>query len=131
MIEISTDKHRLNIDYIFSFLSQSYWANKRTIEQVKESINNSLCFGMYKEGKQIGFARVITDKVVSSYLMDVFIDEKHQHQGYGEQLIRYIYQHEDLMQVKSHYLITKDAQTFYHKFGFKVYPTPEKFMIKR
>lgn len=131
MIEISTDKNILDINYIHQFLINSYWAKDRTIEQMQESINNSLCFGMYVNGKQIGFARVITDKILFSYLADVFIDEAYQGKKNGEKLLTEIYNHNDLQNVSTHYLITKDAQTFYSKFGFEEYPTPDRFMIKR
>ena len=131
MITISTDKNLLDIAYIHQFLNNTYWANGRTMEKVQGSINNSLCFGMYLNGKQIGFARIVTDTVLFSYLADVFIDDKHQGKLYGENLLTEIYNHIDLKNVSTHYLITKDAQTFYTKLGFSEYPTPDRFMIKR
>lgn len=131
MITVSTDKNLLDIPFIHHFLSTSYWAKGRTLEEVKKSIKNSLCFGIYHHEKQIGFARVLTDKVVFSYIMDVFIDKNHQGKKYGEQLMNYIYSHPDLINVENHCLITKDAQSFYKKFGFNNYSTPEKFMLKK
>ncbi len=130
MALISTDKKKLDIDYIFEVLSKTYWAHSRSIDEIKESINNSLCFGMYIDGKQMGFARVVTDKVVFSYLMDVFIDERFRGQNFGSELIDKIYHHKDLVNVKNHYLHTKDAQEFYKKHGFEIYGFPFKFMIK-
>ncbi len=130
MLKINTNKTELDIDFIYAFLKKSYWANNRTKEEIQKSIDNSLCFGMYLENKQIGFARILTDTVVFSYLMDVFIDQKYQGKKYGEQLLNHIYNHVDLKNVNKHYLLTKDAQNFYHKFGFKEYPTPNRFMIK-
>lgn len=127
---VSTKKNLLDIDYIYNFLIKTYWANKRTFDQVKKSIDNSLCFGLYLDQKQIGFARIVTDKVVFSYLMDVFIDEKHQGKEYGKYLLKEIYLHPDLVDVKNHYLHTKDAQDFYRYFNFEIYSTPEKFMVK-
>lgn len=131
MIEINTDRNLLNVKYIQQFLSNTYWANKRTLKQVQESINNSLCFGIYLNKIQIGFARIVTDKVVFSYLMDVFIDKEFQSKNYGKILLSEIYKHNDLVNVRSHYLITKDAQDFYSKFGFEVYQNPDRFMLKR
>ena len=130
-IEISTDKERLNIDFIFDFLSHSYWAKNRSKTEVIESINHSLCFGMYLDEIQIGFARVVTDKVVFSYIMDVFIDPQYQGNKYGQMMMAYIYNHSSLINVNSHYLLTKDAQKFYTKFNFDIYPTPEKFMLRK
>ena len=70
---ISTDKEKLDIDTIYTFLSNSYWASTRSLKQIIESITNSLCFGVYDIDKQVGFARVITDYSTFAYLADVFI----------------------------------------------------------
>ena len=88
MIEISTIKERLDINYIYDFLKNAYWAKTRSKEDVEESINNSLCFGVYLERQQIGFARVVTDQVVFSYLMDVFIDERFRGKNYAVLLLK-------------------------------------------
>lgn len=131
MLEINTDKNQLDLEFIYQFLSKTYWAKERTKDEVQKSIDNSLCFGMYLDNKQIGFARVITDSVVFSYLLDVFIDANQQGKKYGNKLLTKIYSHADLIPVRSHYLHTKDAQEFYKKYGFEIYGTPEKFMIKK
>ena len=73
MVEISTDRERLDVDFIHRFLTDSsYWAQGRSREGVERTIRNSLCFGAYADGRQAGFARVITDEVVFGYLADVF-----------------------------------------------------------
>ncbi len=131
MIEINTDKKLLDINFIYKFLCKSYWAKNRTLEEVQESIDNSFCFGVYLKNKQIGFARIITDKIVFSYLMDVFIDESYQGSNYGEQLLVEIYKHPILKKVKSHFLITKDAQDFYKKFGFRKFENSDKVIMKK
>lgn len=64
MIEISTDKSKLQIDMIHQFLTKAYWAKGRTVDEVKKTIAHSLCFGVYLKGQQIGFARVATDFTV-------------------------------------------------------------------
>ena len=72
---ISTDKSKLDLSVIHGFLSTSYWAEDIPVEIVKKSIENSLCFGVYSENTQIGFARVISDYTTFAYLADVFIIE--------------------------------------------------------
>ena len=72
---ITTETSFFNVEFIHAFLSQSYWAENIPIETVQKSIDNSLCFGVFHLGRQIGFARVITDKATFAYLADVFIDE--------------------------------------------------------
>jgi hypothetical protein len=81
MISISTDKAKLDVPFIQHFLKDIYWAAGRTIDEVQRTIDASFCFGIYLDGKQIGFARVVTDYVVFAYLMDVFIDEAHRGKG--------------------------------------------------
>ncbi len=131
MIEIKTDKNLLDINFIHQFLSRSYWAKNRTLEDVQESIDNSFCFGVYLKNRQIGFARIVTDKIVFSYLMDVFIDESYQGNNYGEQLLIEIYNHSYLRKVKNHFLITKDSQEFYTRFGFRKFINSDKVIMKK
>ena len=130
MIAVSTDKNRLNIPFIQHFLKDVYWAAGRTLEEVQTTIDSSFCFGIYLDGKQIGFARVITDYVVFAYVMDVFIDENHRGKGYSSILIDNMMKEPKLQHVKIWRLATSDAHFLYEKFGFKVLAHPEKMMEK-
>src|SRR5689334_15698606 len=109
MISISTDKTKLDIHFIHNFTKDIYWAAPRTIEEVEKVIESSFCFGIYIDGRQIGFARVITDYVVFAYLMDVFIDEKYRGQGYASKLIEAMITEPELQKVKIWRLATSDA----------------------
>lgn len=128
---ISTDKSFLNPEIIYQYLKESYWAQARTYEQVLESIRNSLCFGMYENKNQIGFARVITDNSTFAYLADVFILPSHQKMGLGKWLMEVIFNKEELKNISSWMLVTKDAQDLYKKFGFMEFPNPERVMMKK
>jgi GNAT superfamily N-acetyltransferase len=128
MIEISTDKNRLNIDFIHAFLSNSYWGKGRTIEEVKRSIEHSICFGIYLDGQQIGFTRVLTDQTIFAYLMDVFIDEKYRGKGYSKLLLTEILSTPYLKEVKKWALKTGDAHGLYEQFGFHLVNDPENWM---
>lgn len=130
-ILISTDKKKLNIELIYDFLSNSYWAKGRTKAQVEKSIENARCYGIYLEKEQIGFARIVTDKVVFAYLMDVFIVDNQRGKGYASQLMNAILKDEEIAQVQNWFLRTNDAQPFYEKLGFVELENPEKTMIKR
>ncbi|MFM2213906.1 MAG: hypothetical protein RL427_1169 [Bacteroidota bacterium] len=130
MITISTDKRKLDVPFIQNFLKDIYWAAGRTIEEVQVTIDASVCFGIYLDNQQIGFARVITDYVVFAYLMDVFIDEKHRGQGYSSLLINAMMKDPQLQQVKIWRLATSDAHFLYEKFGFTPLAHPEKMMEK-
>ena len=130
MISVSTDKTKLDIPFLQDFLKDIYWAAGRTIDEVQTTIDSSVCFGIYLEEVQIGFARVITDYVVFGYLMDVFITEEHRGNGYSSILIEAMMKEPVLQEVKIWRLATSDAHFLYEKFGFKALAHPEKMMEK-
>ncbi|WP_303922911.1 GNAT family N-acetyltransferase [Draconibacterium sediminis] len=129
MIEISTDKEKLDIRAIHSYLAnESYWAKGRTLETVQRSIENSLCFGVYLENRQVGFARVITDYAVFAWLLDVFILPEYQGNGYGKKLLRAIMTHDNLQGLRRWGLGTDDAHGLYKQFGFAPLNMPGNMM---
>lgn len=130
MIRVSTDKDKLDISFIHKFLTNTYWAKGRTMEEVKTTIENSFCFGIYNNGKQIGFARVVTDYVVFAYIMDVFIVEEQQGKGYSSLLMDKLLNEPAFKKVKTWRLATADAHFLYEKFGFGALANPEKQMEK-
>lgn len=128
---ISTDKNKLDVVNIHDYLcNRSYWGQGRTIEAVRKSVDNSLCFGLY-DGHDlfVGFARVITDFTVFAYLLDLFILESHRNQGLGKKLVDHIVNDDVLKSVRWR-LDTKDAHELYRKFGFREPASPEKIMEK-
>ena len=128
---ISTDKSKLNISLIHEFLDKrSYWAKGRSLATVQKSIENSLCFGVYKDNEQVGFARVATDYAVFAWIMDVFIIEEYRKQGLGKLLMESILEYPDLQSLKKWGLATQDAHELYKKFGFKSLLHPEYIMEK-
>jgi GNAT superfamily N-acetyltransferase len=130
MITVSTDKKKLDVPFIQHFLKDIYWAAGRTIDEVQRTIDSSVCFGIYLDDVQIGFARVITDYVVFAYMMDVFITEGHRGKGYSSILISAMMEEPILKEVKIWRLATKDAHFLYEKFGFKTLAYPESMMEK-
>lgn len=96
-IEISTDPNRLDVDLIHRWLSEeSYWAGGVSREIVARAIDNSLCFGVYLEGQQVGLARVVTDRATFAWLDDVFILDSYRGRGYGKALIAAVVAHPEL-----------------------------------
>jgi len=117
---ISTDKTRLDTTAIHDFISISYWADGRTMEEVRSTIENSLCFGIYmKKGRQIGFARVVTDYTFFGYIMDFIVFKEYQGNGYGKILMDFMMDHEVIKNLRTIGLKTKDAHEFYKRYGFK------------
>lgn len=125
---ISTDKSKLDLGIIHNFLKNSYWARNIPLSIIKKSIRNSLCFGVYKDKKQIGFARVISDYATFAYVADVFILETHQGIGLSKWLMKSILSHPKLRDLRRWILVTKDAHGLYLKYGFKPLKAPERFM---
>ena len=128
---ISDDKARLDRPLIHRFLSQrSYWAKDAPVEIVERSIEHSLCFGLYKGGRQIGFARAVTDFATFAWLADVFIVEETRGHGYGKKLVAAIVAHPGLQGLRRFMLGTRDAHALYTQYGFAPLKYPERFMEK-
>jgi N-acetylglutamate synthase-like GNAT family acetyltransferase len=125
---ISSDAALLNLEAIHGFLAQSYWAKGIPKPLVERMIQNSLCWGVYHQGAQIGFARVISDKATFAYLCDVFIATEHRGRGLSKALVATILAHPDLQGLRRWMLVTADAQGLYEQLGFKVVPQPERHM---
>jgi len=124
---ISVDPERLDFGIIHDFLTHSYWAKGISLDQVKKSVENSLCFGVYEKARQIGFARVITDFARIAHLADVFILEPYRGRGLAKWLMQCITSHPELQGLKW-VLRTKDAHGLYRKFGFEALQQPETYM---
>ncbi len=125
---ISTEKDKLQLDEIYTYLSRSYWARGRTREVVQLSLQHSLCFGLYKDGRQIGLARVISDRATYAYLCDVYVLEDYQGRGLGTWLISAVMAHPELQGLRRWTLATRDAHDLYRKFGFTELKSPERWM---
>ncbi len=126
---ISSDKNKIDIDYVHEFLSHSYWSPGVPMETVKKAMNGSLCFGVYDNGKQIGYARMVTDTATFAYLADVFIDENYRGKGLAKWLVTTILAHPDLQGLRRILLATKDAHALYEQLGFIAINNPERYMV--
>lgn len=128
---ISTDKSLLDFDTIHHYLSvESYWAKGLPAEKLARAIENSLCFGVFKEKRQAGFARVVTDKATFAYICDVFILPGYRGIGLSKWLIQTITEHPDLQGLRRWSLATADAHGLYSQFGFTQITRPERWMEK-
>ena len=126
---ISTDRERLNLEVIYGFLTNCYWAKGIPREVVERSIRHALCFGIYDgKGAQFGFARVISDFATVAYIGDVFVLETHRGRGLGKWLMQCIMQHPALQNLRRWILTTRDAHALYSQVGFAPVKFPERFM---
>jgi GNAT superfamily N-acetyltransferase len=126
--EITSDPARFDVDAIHDFLARSYWSPGIPRDIVERALANSLCFGVLYEDRQVGFARVVTDKATFAYLADVFILPEHRGMGLAKQLIEDVLRHPDLQGLRRFLLATRDAHTLYAKFGFKPLARPDRIM---
>ncbi len=128
---ISTDKARLQFDTIQRFLAEeSYWAANRTPQQSLTAIENSICFGLYTEDRQIGFARVVSDLATFAYLGDVFVIAEFRGQGLSKWLMETIIAHPELQGLRRWVLATRDAHGLYEQYGFEALHCPDRWMEK-
>lgn len=115
---LSDNKDLIQIDVVFKMLWKTYWASDRKKEIIIKSIENSKCYGLYFNGKQIGFTRVVTDEATFAWICDVIIQEEYRAKGLGKWMVECVIKEENirnLLQV----LATKDAHELYSKYGFK------------
>lgn len=120
---VSTDPGKLDLQVIHQYLScESYWAQNIPLEVVQRSIANSFCFGLYYNDRQIGFARLVTDKATFAYLADVFILPGYRGKGLSKWLMETIHAHPDVQGLRRWMLGTRDAHSLYKQFGWVSLP---------
>ena len=115
---LTDNRSEVDIDVVHHLVSTSYWAMGRSKSVVEKTVENSLCFSLFLNEDQIGFARVVTDYAVFAWIADVVIHPNHRGKGLGKFLIEVIDQHPDVPDDLK-LLRTKDAHTLYERFGFE------------
>ncbi len=129
---ISTDPARLDLDFVHGFLAnESYWAKGIDRDTVERSVKHSLNFGLYTPTGQVGYLRIITDYATYAYISDVFVAAPYRGQGLAQMLMRCAMAHPELQGFRKWDLDTRDAQSLYYRFGFRVSPTPGTHMVYR
>lgn len=122
---ISTDRARLDVELIHGFLAREFWDTVGiTREVLQRAIEHSLCFGVYEEERQVGFARVVTDRATFAFLTDDFVVESHRGRGLARWLLRCVLQHPDLQGLRRRMLVTRDPR-LYREAGFGPPREPE------
>lgn len=128
--EIDDDTERLDLNLVHRWLStDAFWALGRSLETVRRSVAGSTNFGVYDEsGRQVAFARVVSDLATFAWLCDVYVDPRHRGLGIGTWLTATIRDYLAPYQLKRVLLSTKDAHEVYARAGFVKFPDPERLM---
>ncbi len=125
---ISDVNEEMDVAAVHAFLCNSYWAKGISFETVERAIGNSICFGVFRDTQQVGFARVITDCATFAYLADVYVLEDHRGQGLSKKLMSVVLQHPELQGLRRFLLATADAHSLYSRFGFVAVEKPQRLM---
>jgi GNAT superfamily N-acetyltransferase len=125
---ISTDRSRLDVELIHRFLSREFWDTKGIPRDVLErALEHSLCFGVYDGDRQVGFARVVTDRATFAFVCDDFVVESHRSRGIATWLMQCIRAHPELQRLHRTMVVTHD-QRLYLKVGFTPLEEPDTYM---
>ena len=127
---ISTDHARLDLDAVYAYLSTSYWARGIPRDVMERSIAHAIPFGIYEGGRQVGFARVVSDRATVGYVADVFVLEPWRGRGLSRWLMECVLAHPELQGFRRWILLTRDAHGLYAKLGFTPLAAPDRWMEK-
>lgn len=128
-VEISTDIDRLDKGLIYRFLhNHAYWCKGISQERLETALRHSICFGAFESGKQVGFARVVSDFATFAYLCDIFVVPARRGHGIGKSLVVAALDHPGVYGIRRVILATLDAHGLYEAFGFGALPGPERYM---
>jgi len=116
---VSDDRTRVDVHIVTKLLGDTYWGHRRPPHVVERLIGNSLCFSMFRGGELIGFARLVTDRTVFSWLSDLVIEESLRGRGLGRWFMKCILNHPDVAGTQF-VLQTRSAHRLYGQFGFEL-----------
>ena len=128
---VTTESAMIDHAVVTDFLAASYWSKGVPASVVSKSIEGSLCFALRDETRQIGFARVVSDRATIAYLGDVFVVPEFRGMGLGKWLVECVMSHPELQGLRAWILVTRDAHDLYREFGFKALARPEGYMELR
>ena len=128
-LQISTDRSELDVPLIYRFLSeQSTWAVGIPRAVVDRAIENSLCFGAYVDGRQVAFARVVTDYATFGNIDDLFVVPEYRGRGYASALLETLLAHPSLQGLRRLTVATVQGRALLEQFGFTALQHPEALL---
>lgn len=127
-IELDDDRARLDVDQVHAWLASSYWSPGIGRDVVERAIAGSHCLGAYRDGRQVGFARAITDHATFAWLADVWVEDDERGQGLGRRMVGWFVDHPAFAGIRRFALTTADAHGVYAKLGFAPLLRPQRYM---
>ncbi|MDP9371549.1 MAG: GNAT family N-acetyltransferase [Chloroflexota bacterium] len=119
------------------FLAASYWAEGIPRETVERAIAGCPSFGRHplrENGRQMGFARLTTDRATLAYLADPFVLDVldlYRGRGLGKWLVDTMLTHPDLQGLRVWMFVTRHAHGLYRQYGFTPLPATKRNMVGR
>jgi GNAT superfamily N-acetyltransferase len=129
--EIDDDRARLDFERVHGWLTTAYWSPGVSRERVEKAAQeSSLVVGAYRDGVQVGYLRVVSDRTTFAWVCDVFVDEAHRGRGLARAMLRFALEHPEYQDLKRWLLATADAHGVYQAEGFEPLPVPERWMMR-
>lgn len=125
---ITHDTSKMDFDFIHGYLSRSYWSEGISKTRMKRAMESSINVGVFTDGNQVAYARVITDYATFAYLCDVFVIDAARGAGHSKTMMKYILDLPEIAGIKRFTLATKDAHGLYKQFGWAQLAQPEMYM---
>ena len=127
--EVDDDRDRVDIDAVYGFLTNAYWALGRSRDTVERLVREAakVVAAYAPDGELVGFCRVISDAENMAWLGDVFVLPGYRGRGLGAELVREAVEDPRFRDLHW-YLGTRDAHGLYAKFGFA--PANERTMVR-
>lgn len=117
---VSTDPARIQLDLVHGWLRASYWSPGIRREVTAAAFANSIVAGAYAaDGRQLGVARVATDRATFAWLCDVYVDADARGLGIARALVTALMAHPELQTIRRWLLATRDAHEVYRPLGFE------------
>jgi GNAT superfamily N-acetyltransferase len=130
--EIDDSLERVDFDLVHSWLSTSYWSPGVDRDKVERAAHGSATvIGAYAAGRQVGYARVVSDKVTFAWLADVFVDPSFRGRGVARAMVKFAMELPYSPELRRWVLATRDAHSIYSEYGFVPIDNPENWMCRR
>jgi GNAT superfamily N-acetyltransferase len=128
---LSTDPADRDLEAIHRYLADAYWAIGRPTDVIDRSLDGSMTFTLLHDGRQVGMARVVTDRATFAWLCDVYLEPEHRGDGLGRWMVEQVLDHPELQGLGRWLLATSYSHRLYERLGFTALPEPDKYMIRR